>query len=332
MGGLSNAFIHSSQEELELGRKLRLQENKQIPFGVEFLDLATNGGFFLNDLVTISARSGKGKTELTNIIAENMARNGKKVLYYGLEMARSEGIMRMEYRQLAKKINERYPNAYFNYQMFEANKLREYEQEFRKEIDDDLNSFVNNIMWRHKENAFYVEDLKRELIENKNKTDTFLVDHLSFIDSNGDYGNKNDKVEQIVTEIKNFCDFYMKPVLLVAHVRKSDRRATGVMPHEEDILGTKHIVNLSSRIIMMSNDNKTMGMGSKFPTLLRVAKNRKGDYVTRYIARVYFDARKNAYEDKFDLLHNINDCLDYKEVQDDEIPLWVDPYAQEPRY
>lgn len=316
---IKDNFI-TSTEDLETGRKLRELPGKRIRFGIDYLDRATNGGFFLNDLIVVSARSGKGKTELTNIFAENIAKQGKRVLYYGLELAIGEGTMRMEYRALARILQENGVGDYISFQKFEANDLKQHEETFKSDIENNL-SYLKNITWRHKDKTFFINDLKKELLEQKDNFDVCIVDHLSFIDNDDNY-NENKNVEQTVKELKTFCDVFNKPVILVAHVRKSDRRAKNVMPHEEDIAGTKHIINIASRVILIAKDPRAIGTNGLYPTLFRLAKNRKADYTTYYIARINFNSITNSYEDSFDLLHCINEGEDYKDVEFNERPNW----------
>ena len=322
--------LMSSVEALKIAGEQRLKDNIKIPLGVRYLDLALNGGIFGNDMVILSGASGIGKTEAALCFTENVARTGKKALYYGLEMASGEGAMRLEYRSLARLCKQHNEVKWISYQMFEGGELRQLEKRYRTLMDDDLNKFMGSITWRHKGTNFYVDDLKKELLENKDKTDIVFVDHLSFIDTFGKY-NELKETEQVVKDIKNFCDIYSIPVVLVAHIRKGDRKAKVFIPHEEDIVGTKHIVNIASRIIMIAPDMKNTGHNGLYPTYIRVAKNRKAQYTTRYAARLNFNAFTNQYEDDFELVHVVGNCDDFIPIAKEDYPYWVEPYAAEKR-
>jgi len=72
---------------------LRLRDQKDTPkpldTGIDPLD-RTVGGFLPGDLIILAARPALGKTTLAMQIAINMAREGRKVLFYSLEMPKEK--------------------------------------------------------------------------------------------------------------------------------------------------------------------------------------------------------------------------------------------------
>lgn len=67
---------------------------KPMPTGITDIDLAIGGGFIRQQLVTLGAAPGVGKTALTQWIFETMAQHGTKTIYLNLEMSREQMIAR----------------------------------------------------------------------------------------------------------------------------------------------------------------------------------------------------------------------------------------------
>lgn len=65
-----------------------------IPTGIKDLDAALEGGFIRKTLVTLGAPPAMGKTAFMQYMLENMAANGKDVLFLNLEMDRAQLLAR----------------------------------------------------------------------------------------------------------------------------------------------------------------------------------------------------------------------------------------------
>lgn len=74
---------------------------KAIPTGIGALDNRLAGGFVNEWLIFITAAPGAGKTVLATQICENMARNGRKCLYFNFEMTKEQLIARSLARIIA---------------------------------------------------------------------------------------------------------------------------------------------------------------------------------------------------------------------------------------
>ena len=73
---------------------IRTDRYKPVPTGMEEVDKLLGGGFIRQELITLTAAPGMGKTVLAQQFAENMARNGRSALYFNLEMSREQMIAR----------------------------------------------------------------------------------------------------------------------------------------------------------------------------------------------------------------------------------------------
>lgn len=65
-----------------------------IPTGIKSIDDMLQGGLIRQEIVTLTAAPGMGKTTLCQQIAEAMAENGHKILYYNLEMSKEQMLAR----------------------------------------------------------------------------------------------------------------------------------------------------------------------------------------------------------------------------------------------
>lgn len=65
-----------------------------IPTGLKSIDEILQGGLIRQEIVTLTAAPGMGKTTLCQQIAEAMAQNGHKALYYNLEMSKEQMLAR----------------------------------------------------------------------------------------------------------------------------------------------------------------------------------------------------------------------------------------------
>lgn len=76
---------------------------KPLPTGLQTIDAAIGGGLMRQTLVLLGAEPGAGKTALTTMIFEQMAKDGTPCLYFNLEMSREQlfarSLSRIIYRQ-----------------------------------------------------------------------------------------------------------------------------------------------------------------------------------------------------------------------------------------
>ena len=73
---------------------IRTDRYKPVPTGIDDVDKLLSGGFIRQELITLTAAPGMGKTVLAQQFAENMARNGRSALYFNLEMSKEQMIAR----------------------------------------------------------------------------------------------------------------------------------------------------------------------------------------------------------------------------------------------
>jgi len=293
-------------------------------FNIPYLDCALKG-LFKKDLLLITAESGAGKSEISTMMACNFAQQGLRVLYFALEYDKGEVADRIIYREFANIIQDEPDYKKLDFDSYCAGEFRELANKYKADLWENLKNLNKSLCIRYKSDSFYSEDLYKELIENANNFDIIIVDHLSFIDGTND-GNENKLHQEIMVKTKNFCSEFEKPVVMVVHLRKKDRKTKGFMPVPEDISGTKHILNCCTRAIFLSPDYEYNGEleSCLYPTFIRIGKNRKGHAKTRYAFRMFFDSRKNEYKKRGNLLKIKGDCVSFDEMEQSQTPYWFD--------
>jgi replicative DNA helicase len=314
--------IFNGYEEWQEAYNTRVLATKKIPTGISYIDDITMGGVCRNDFVLISADSGVGKTDIACMIAEQMALNGVKVLYHGLELEKGEGLNRIAFRILSELVSKYENKSYFTYGMFKQMKMEEYLEKYKEEFDDKFKMVIDNISWRRKTpDGVDLLTLKKELIENRDNADIFIIDHLSMIDTGTE--NELKETEKVIKAIDYFCESNSKPVILVVHIRKEQAVAKKYLPNAHDILGTKHIVNIPKLVIMLGRDYNTKIIDNRFPTLIRMLKNRdNGD--TGYVGRIYYNKNKSMYDKDYEVAYDKGNGKELIEIEENsQYPRWA---------
>jgi hypothetical protein len=112
-----------------------------------------------------------------------------------------------------------------------------------------------------------------------------------------------------------------KPIILVAHIRKADRRNSGALPNLDEIHGSSDIAKIATRVITLAPAGKFISKPSPvlFPTFFKVLKNRVDGSRCSEVAVINFDVSKNSYDNNF-LLGKFN----YDETEFETTDEWPD--------
>lgn len=87
------------------------EKNRPLSTGIYALDEALEGGFYKKNLVILGAISSLGKTTLALQIGDNIARSGKDVLIFSLEMSKEELIAKSISRNMFLKAYDKHYTA-----------------------------------------------------------------------------------------------------------------------------------------------------------------------------------------------------------------------------
>lgn len=278
-----------------------------IKFGINFLDDATLG-IAPEELVIIGARTGTGKTELLNLIAESAARNAR-VAFFSLESHELEIEQRTLYREIHKKLNE-LPEA--DRKMVTWNGKLTYTQFARGKfnpdamklllgscgITDSFEKRYENLKVLYRKNPT-AKTIENDILSMEGEIDLWILDHLHFL--NYDSTNELDAVR---TAMKLFYDVAAKqksPLIIASHLRKD---AGEEFPSISDLHGSSEISKRAVTTILIDQlpKNKFYAGVNDVPTLFHIAKFRIDGRLRRSYAVHQFNTVSRRYSDNYILM------------------------------
>ena len=214
------------------------RDNKDIGIysGFSNIDRKT-GGFIDGNLIILAARPGMGKTALALTFAHNVARQGKHVLFFSIEMDGEELMKRMFSMQSGISVNKMntlnlHEQEYLN--IFEANEVIAKLPIF---FDDSPNVRLSHIRARAKK------------LHRKRKLDIIFLDYVQLMDSDRK-GNetRTEELGKISRGLKKLAKELKIPVVALAQLSRevekradkepvlSDLRESGNLEQDADIV------------------------------------------------------------------------------------------------
>jgi replicative DNA helicase len=317
------------REEWQTERAERALNGGPIKFGVPYLDDAL-GGILKNDLLLIGAKTGRGKTALAAQMAQDMARRGKNVVFYALEADKWEIHTRMLYREMGR--------LFFEHLAKEAKGIQfpRYREFICAGADPDWLPLENAAQEKlhmdtlslrivYKGGNFGAAQFAKELEAHKaDGTDVVIVDHLHYFDL--DEKSETEGLKKAVHAVRNAALFNSTPIILLGHLRKSDRRSERSTPHLEDFHGHSDIVKVATTVLLLSpvpeKEGATSDEKSSFRTYFHIAKARTAAEVTPFVAIHSFSLARNQYSREYQLCRDFP-FKDPEPVPYTEIPRWA---------
>lgn len=304
-------------------------QGRSLSFGVHFLDLAL-GGIFPDDLILLGAKTNRGKTELATGIARQNALAGKAVHYFALEAGRREIDRRIKYPLIAGMVwEDRNTNGdlwkRLNFLDWFKGDLDSVLDKYERRADAEMARKYPSLFVRYKGvEAFDKETLARLFSDVASETDLIIVDHLHYIDTEGQ--NENRDVKLIVQRLRDLQAKLGKPVMFIVHVRKAERgrKAAALVPEIEDIHGTSDAGKIATKAIMIAPafDQPAPAPGLA-PTYIEPAKCRADGSRTRFVGLVPYNFRTGLYEPSFVLGKLSDDRSKMLFVADKDLPAWA---------
>lgn len=290
--------ILPASERIKNEKEFRREAAQRIiPFGVPFLDAACRG-ILPNDLVLVGAPTGAGKTEFVTNIALNAANLGKKVVVFALEAEEREIERRIKYKKLAYLYSEDHCREWAlgtpNYLDWYLGRLDPLFEKYEAQVDSQI-SKMENFFTYYKDSGFTIESFKKIALAYCHDADLIVLDHLHYFDTTDD--NENRGITDIVTELKRYTEKIGTPIVLVSHMRKSDRSNRVLVPSIDDFHGSSNVAKQANIAITIAPGG--ISKANVFETYIRVCKMRKNGSASKYISRCYFDTALGAYLPNF---------------------------------
>lgn len=296
-------------------------DSKLLPFGVNFLDLAFRG-IFPDDLILLGAPSGIGKTQFCVNIALKNVEAGKRVHFIALEASEFEIERRILFSMIADAFYKDpsrpslgRPLAFVDWLLGRFKKeLAPYES-----VCYNIMSGYKDLFTFYKQKNFGVNDLIENALSVATETDLIIVDHVHYFDFDDD--NENRAMKEIAKTARDICQLLQKPIILVAHLRKRDRRMAEIVAGIDEFHGSSDLTKIATKVITIG-PGETIEPG-KYATYVRICKNRNDGGVTRYVAKLIYDSSLNAYQDEFMVGVLKNNGTEFSPLGPDQIPFWL---------
>jgi KaiC/GvpD/RAD55 family RecA-like ATPase len=313
---------------LEFDRRIEQTKNK-ISFGISYLDAGLSG-IMPNDLVLVGAKTGAGKSELVTGIAHSAIQQMKRVYQFSLEAEEGETTSRLKYRLLANKF---YSDSRFSTtrQLRKLNYVDWYEGgfndvlgELEKEITQEMQFVYENYFVRYKtEKDFTADQLVKEIEEVKHDADLIIVDHFHYLDFDSE--NENMSMTKAAATIRQTSLTIGVPIILVAHVRKAERKGAALVPDIEDFHGTSNLAKICTKAIMIGPAyDQELSDPTLYGTYMKISKMRRDNSRSRFTALVVFDVKTNAYQPQFQIGRLVKEGQSFAMIKElDKQPHWA---------
>jgi len=320
--------LKSSPERIVGEREGRLNIGKNtLSFGVKFLDEAL-GGIFPNDFILAGGRSGAGKTQLASIIALTSAAKGKRVHYFALEAEAAEIERRVKYillnREIIKSGRDDIARRMNYLDWYRAKPELDNEVcPFEPKVDAEFSAKFQTLFTYYRGSNFTIDTFEKLFLSVQDQTDLVILDHLHYFDF--DDANENAAQKRIVKKIRDLALFAGKPVILIAHLRKSNGNFSPLVPDLEDFHGSSDIFKMATKSIIVAPAlDQSSPDANSLMTYVRTAKCRVDGSRVRLSAVVCFNKALSTYQNQFALGHFVDGGKKFLEVVGEHIPDWVD--------
>jgi replicative DNA helicase len=275
-------------------KSLAARRDALSPFGISFLDECL-GGISNEDLIVIGADTGIGKTQLSLSLGIHSAVNGRKVDYFALEAYEKELQDRVTYRAFAKMFFQAYREGKVKYDDIDP---QDYlNGAYVGKYDEIIRAAAQSVSQIQNFHAYYpksilsLEAFIKKFMAIKNDTDLIIVDHLHYFDY--DEEQENRAIKRIVMELKLLSNVHKKPIILVSHVRKMDKRNPQDVPMIVDLHGSSEIAKNATKVVTFGRYYSD-DYGDDY-TCVAAFKNRFGGNRVYSAALIKYDPQQQTY-------------------------------------
>jgi replicative DNA helicase len=261
---ISAIYENQDQEPLKTGQEvlnLILEglktPNKCHPTGLKQLDRAMGGGLYEGWTYGFGGAEKAGKTMLAGTIANNMTKNGTKLLYIALEM----GSVQIEQRQIAARLGFN-PMKFLQDKPFVATKVSQSQAN-------------DNIFYMDMAGAT-LEEILLCVVKAKAKfgIDGFIVDYWQLIENNTKFPTEEQKLRHNAQALANFARKKGIFCVLMAQVNK-----TG------DLFGGNGLVKACDQLYLIRTPEDELRSDERWLEMR----------ATRYTQRADLGSEQNSY-------------------------------------
>lgn len=276
------------------------ENNKPLSTGIDELDEALEGGFYKKNLVILGAISSLGKTTLALQLGDNIARGGKDVLIFSLEMSKEELIAKSlsrnsflkaydkHYTALALTTREILKGIGTNEDIQNNAQRREIYKEAYEDYKDNIasNIYITECNDNIDINIATINEKIKNHIAITNNKPFVIIDYLQIIQNNDKGLTDKQVIDRIVTSLKRIARDNDITILLISAFNRanytreanlSSFRDSSTIEYTSDVLLSLQLSKLDG----VTDDKNEVNLNQEQQKderelTLKVLKNRNG--------------------------------------------------------
>ena len=233
-----------------------------IPTGFKELDEKLDGGLY-EGFYVIGAISSLGKTTYVMQMADHIAKAGKDVLIFSLEMSR-EDLMAKSISRHTFEINRKEDNSYKNAKtaraIYKYNDLREAEQTLIENAMIDYNEYAERIFVIEGAGQASVDVIRKTVEKHVSLTQNepvVIVDYLQIISPSDGKATDKQNTDRAITELKRISRDFKIPLIAISSFNRSSYqeeakmeafKESGNIEYSADVLIGLHLKGIQASI------------------------------------------------------------------------------------
>lgn len=266
-----------------------------LPSGFYELDRLTSG-FHGGELTVIGARPGMGKTAFALNIAYNVASQGKKVLFFSLEMSKKQLSLRT-YSMISEITLGKIRNGMLN----------------DEEVERITGSYIENADILEKmvlvDDVSYLSDIMK-ITYSMDNIDLIIIDYLQLIKTKNKYQMRYQELADIANSLKFLSKDLDIPIIALAQVNREVEKKADKRPSLSDLRESGDIEATADVVMFIHREDyykKENNIDDSIAEII-VAKNRNGE---SGMVRLSFDRRIQ----KFSSLLNLSETEETNKIK-----------------
>lgn len=241
---------------LEINGWMRQKDDERLDTGYRRLDRVLHG-LHKGDFALLAARPGVGKSAFAADLAYRLAKNGKRTIFFSLEMSKIKIMQRIMAKESGVILNNILDRAFLKNKVESSYIAKSFEKIESADmfIDDKPDVTVSYI---------------RRKLQTTRNVDFIVIDYLQLMTTTGKKENRNLEISEISRSLKILAKEFGIPILALSQMNrnkadydepeKNDLRESGSLEQDADII----------MFIWKTDMNRSEKHGVK------VAKNRMG--------------------------------------------------------